>query len=349
MTQRQHQITQPSRKPALLIYTKGVSLIELMITLLIGLVLIGGVIQVYISNFHATRTISGLSSQQENTRIALHVVTSAIQLAGHYGSVNNSDISTLGTLGLTGIGGCDEAWLTDVSMPIQGFEGGSAISNVVNFPSNCIPTSQYVPNSDIIVVRYGSPTQLTALTNLKTNKVYLRTAASQGLTGGEILTGSSKDSSHLGNGLDGVGIYNYEYKADIFFLRPCSALNDSSCTDGINTLVRYRFDGLTLTADTIAEHVEQFQIAYGEDTDNNNVADSWNGASSVINWNNVISTKINLIIRSEQINNQHNDNNTYAMVSDYTFTPSDDKQRYHRKLISKAVPLRNIRYASGGG
>lgn len=331
-----------------LTHAKGVSLIELMVALLMGLVLIGGVIQVYISNFNATRTISGFSSQQENSRIALHVITNAIQLAGHYGSVDSSDISTLGTLGITGIGNCNQTWLTDVSKPIQGFEGASAISGVSNFPSNCIPASQYVANSDIVVVRYGSPIELTALANLDTNKIYLRTAASSGLTGGEILTGSSKDSSQLGNGVDGVGIYNYGYKADVFFLRPCSALNGTNCTDGISTLVRYRFDGLTLTVDAIAEGVEQFQIAYGEDTDNDKVADNWNGASNVVSWGRVISTKINLIVRSEQVDGQHDDSNTYTMVSNHTFTPDTKQKKYHRKLVYKAVQLRNIRYASGG-
>ena len=329
-----------------LYHSKGVSLIELMIALLIGLILIGGVIQVYISNYQATRTISGFSSQQENSRIALHVLTRAIQMAGHYGSIANSDISILGTLNLTGIGGCDQAWLVDVSKPIQGFEGASDSASVSNLPSNCIPSDQYVANSDILVVRYGSTTELTAISDLNANKIYLRTSAGSGLSGGEILKGSSKNATQLGAGVDGVGIYNYEYKADVFFLRPCSALNGSSCSDGINTLVRYRISGLNLTAEAIAEGVEQFQVEYGEDTDNDKIADNWNGASGVSNWSNVVSTKINLLIRSEQIDGQVNDTNNYEMVSGFTFTPNSEQKKYHRKLFSKAVQLRNMRNAS---
>lgn len=331
---------------------RGVSLIELLIGLLIGLVLLGGVIQVYISNYQATRTISGFSAQQENSRVASHFLTQSLRLAGHYGSLKSSEINILGSIGISGVGNCNESWILDVDTPIRGYEGASSVAGVSQFPSNCIPNTSYVADSDILVLRYGSPTELTALSDLSSNKIYLRAAAFGGSLGGEILLGSNATNSQVGSVADldvdghldaeGAGIYNYEYKTEVFFLRPCSELNGTQCNDGISTLVKYHLSETDFKIDAIAEGVEQFQIEYGEDTDNDKIANNWLSASNVSNWKNIMAVKIDLMIRSDQVDNLSNDTTTYNLVSGFNFTPSTTEKKYQRKLYSRVVQLRNL-------
>ncbi|KGP31306.1 hypothetical protein NY67_01610 [Xanthomonas citri pv. fuscans] len=67
----------------------GVSLIELMIAMVIGLVLLLGVIQVFSASRTAAQLSEGASRAQENGRFALDYLARDIRMAGHFGCVND--------------------------------------------------------------------------------------------------------------------------------------------------------------------------------------------------------------------------------------------------------------------
>lgn len=320
-------------------------MVELLIAMVVGLFLLAGVVQVYVSNHKATRVISGFSAQQENARVALGSITQSLRLAGHYGGIAPDEINVLGSLSITGIGSCNHSWITNTSQPIQGYEGASAIGSVTNFPSGCIDASHYVANSDILVVRYASPTTLTPISSLTGTKVYLRsalTALTGGIVGGEILLGSDASLTQVGSGSDGVGIYNYEYKTDVFYLRPCSEVNCSSCSDGVQSLVKISIDGTAFTEEIIAEGVEQFQVEYGVDTGSDYVADIYNTATSITDWRRVVSARFSLVVRNDQVDLGYADSTTYSLAGGHDYTPAAGVNSYRRKSFTKVVQLRNM-------
>ena len=53
---------------------RGFSLVELMIALVLGLMVIGGVTSVFLSNKQSFRTNTALSQVQENSRIAFELM-----------------------------------------------------------------------------------------------------------------------------------------------------------------------------------------------------------------------------------------------------------------------------------
>ncbi|CAG7857594.1 hypothetical protein MCAMS1_02479 [biofilm metagenome] len=63
----------------------GLTLIEIMIALLLGLFLIGGIIQVFITNKQSYRLMEAQSRLQENGRFALELLNHDIRLAGYVG------------------------------------------------------------------------------------------------------------------------------------------------------------------------------------------------------------------------------------------------------------------------
>ncbi len=67
---------------------KGFSLIELMIAMTLGLLLMTGVVQIFLSSKQAYSTVSGSSETLDNGRLALHFVSSSIGKAGYWGDVN---------------------------------------------------------------------------------------------------------------------------------------------------------------------------------------------------------------------------------------------------------------------
>ncbi len=330
----------------------GISLIELLVSMGVGIILLNAIIQVYASNHRATQTISGFSTLQENSRVSISQITRSLRLAGHYGGVEPNQIEVLSGLSITGVGDCNHDWITDISQSIVGYEGATNAGAISDLPSNCIPSGHYVEDSDVLAIRYASPSGAAPVSGLNSTKVYMRTSIGGGIQGGELLLGADIGSTNLGGGADNVGVYNYAYKTELFFLRPCSELNGSACDDGIPTLVKYTLDGSTFTLEAIAEGVEQFQIEYGVDLvdfsegssqpGNDYVADSYVLASDVDDWREVVSARFSLVIRSEHKDSSTQDLSTYDLAGEFEYTPTSDLQQYSRKAFTKVVQLRNM-------
>jgi len=72
----------------------GISLIEIMIALLIGLFLLGGILQMFSASQQTYRMQSNLARLQENGRFALDFLARDIRMAGYWGCLSglNTDI-----------------------------------------------------------------------------------------------------------------------------------------------------------------------------------------------------------------------------------------------------------------
>lgn len=68
---------------------RGVSLVELMVAMVLGLVLMLGVIQIFSASQAASRLAEGASRVQENARFALDFLERDLRMAGHMGCVND--------------------------------------------------------------------------------------------------------------------------------------------------------------------------------------------------------------------------------------------------------------------
>lgn len=69
----------------------GISLIEIMIALVIGLILIAGIAQIYISNKQAYRLQESISYVNNNARFALFFLQEAVTAAGYKGNPAEAD------------------------------------------------------------------------------------------------------------------------------------------------------------------------------------------------------------------------------------------------------------------
>lgn len=79
--------------------SRGVSLIELMVALLIGAVLVLGLVQVFSASRTAYQLSEGMSRVQENARFAMDYLQRDIRMAGHFGCVNDqSHLQTAGAM-----------------------------------------------------------------------------------------------------------------------------------------------------------------------------------------------------------------------------------------------------------
>lgn len=154
----------------------GVSLIEMMVAMVIGLILLLGVIQIFMASRAASRLSEGAARTQENARFALDFLERDIRMAGHMGCVNDqAHVVKAGDsirVNIAGITRGDGSPL-DFSVPIQGYEaagtapgdeltiGGTwqAAGSTPTAIQNLSPAP--ILGSDILVMRYltseGSP------------------------------------------------------------------------------------------------------------------------------------------------------------------------------------------------
>ena len=76
---------------------RGFTLIELMIAMLIGVFLMGGVIQIFLSAKQAYRLQENLSRLQENGRFAMDFITKDVRMAGFAGCASKISVNNIAT------------------------------------------------------------------------------------------------------------------------------------------------------------------------------------------------------------------------------------------------------------
>lgn len=150
----------------------GLSLVELMVAMLIGIILVLGMVQVFAASRAAYSLSEGMGRVQENGRFALDFLQRDIRMAGHFGCVNdqahmrNAPVSLATTFAAhPGL---------DFLSSIQGYEAnGTAPGDELDIPDvlatggndydPALPaeiaaaTANRVDGSDILVLRFLAP------------------------------------------------------------------------------------------------------------------------------------------------------------------------------------------------
>ncbi|MET4614597.1 type IV pilus assembly protein PilW [Stenotrophomonas sp. 2619] len=152
----------------------GMSLVELMIAMVIGLIVMLGVVQVFSASRAAYRLSEGLARVQENSRFAMDSLQRELRMAGHFGCVNDQahSLQAPGSLRTTLNITANPA--LDFTHSIQGYEatntepnqavtlsatpstGGTAYSPAL--PADLADAiKNRVDGSDIVALRYLMP------------------------------------------------------------------------------------------------------------------------------------------------------------------------------------------------
>ncbi|QBL10201.1 prepilin-type N-terminal cleavage/methylation domain-containing protein [Rheinheimera sp. D18] len=127
---------------------QGLTLVELMIAMVLGLVLIGGVTGVFIANQTTYRVNEALSSMQENARIAFQLMAHDIRSAGFSGCTNNGSVSNV-------LNNAGTAWWANWQANQAGILGYTA----ANVPT-ALGSPAPVNNSEAIQLMFGGGTSV---------------------------------------------------------------------------------------------------------------------------------------------------------------------------------------------
>ncbi|MFV1973438.1 MAG: PilW family protein [Thiohalobacterales bacterium] len=326
----------------------GFSLVELMISMVITLILLGGIGQVFLSSKKSFTIQDSLGRQQENGRFAINMVAADLRRAGYWGgNAQIEDIS--GSLGIVADNGTcptnsgDTSWGRMIDRRITGLNDTSA-------GYACIPTSSTTGKylrGDVLTVRFTAPWIIggTTTPSFEANRLYLRSD----LFRGRIFQGSNEGDPE--NAISTPASFS-ERESEL--LARAYYIGDSGrrCGNGdvIPSLFRQTLGSNgTPVAEEIAYGVDHFQLRYGVDTDGDDSVDQYfdagdGGLDSTAEWQQVIAARVWILTRAEcpETGFTHPDNTDYDM-GDMNYDPADTPDfGYRRQLFQVTVKLRNL-------
>lgn len=165
-------------------FQKGLTLVELMVALVLGMLLITGVISIFITSKQGYANQDATSQLQENARFSLEMMSREIRMAG-YGGCSDA-ISVANTLdGYSGMADGFENGL-------QGYEGDASNST---FPASL---SAALPNTDAIIIHSVDGNGELSVTEHKPKSATIKLSEAHSIKPGAILILVDANCSNMG-------------------------------------------------------------------------------------------------------------------------------------------------------
>ncbi len=261
------------RLSAAFISQRGLSLVEVMVALVVGMILTAGLIQAFQSHKLSHQANQGFSMLQENSRFSMDMIGRYLRLAGYRDASPNT---------------LEEDFPTSINGTLMASVPAGRVINGVNGSSG---------TPDSITIRYL----------------------------GSVL-GTSDNC--LGSTLVAGQVTNVR-----FFIQNKKLICKAEILD-VNT-------GAVVSAaaeEILADGVDDMQILYGLDDDNNGSANRYRDASGVTDWQDVVSVRVVLLFNTV-IAVETSDIEQKFVLAGTNSGPYKDRLR--RRVVGVTVALRN--------
>lgn len=281
---------------------RGLTLLEILVALTVGLVVIGGTIQIYVSSSQTYRVQESLSRIQEGGRYAMEVLNREIRMAGFTGCKRDNRVANVlnnaGTvwwsdfpnMSLRGYAGDDDdfpasSFGSSAGDRINGTEaivivgGGGQNYFISDSPPHTPDSAQFklhdlhnLVNGDIVMVCDQTQTSIMQITNVNQNNV---TVVHN--TGGSVSPGNC--TKYLGSPVDcgASPVVATEHafgspESTMIDFNPMAFYIGVSTSGNSTSLFRSRLrntsGNVAPAAQELIEHVEDMRILYGMDNNN---------------------------------------------------------------------------------
>jgi type IV pilus assembly protein PilW len=353
---------------------RGLSLVELMVALLIGLILTAGVIQIFVGSSQTYRMNEGMSRVQENLRFGMEVLQRDIRMAGFAGCSNNIrnhlDQGGAGYLGSLMSGIAVVGWEYPGTAPGDDYSLGGGAANWVSSSPDPLPVANALPGSDILVISRAERLPIVLSGNPSSNvsnanNQVVSTVGASGVAQGTIVmvvnescaagdlwqntnqanaTGLAKGASsnaEPGNENPPAQFIGHPYNPNASVYSWASvAYYIGAGASGEPALFQQRINtggGVGQTLELV-EGVENMQILYGVDDDGNRRVNRYLTAAAVPDWNDVISVRLSLLLRTPAQANSEMDTREYTLLGTVV-DPQDDRRI--RQVSTTTIGIRN--------
>lgn len=280
---------------------RGLSLVELMVAMTIGLLLTAGIGYFYLGSSQTFRAVDDLSRIQESYRYALDFVGTDIRQAGYAGCANVSAIPPPGTAGaLLAPAG------SFLAQAIQGYAAPAAWPNwgVIGNP---VPAN-FVPNTDVIRIMRADTLGTNVTATMAANNAPISIANNPGgiaplhrfliadcthadVTAATAVGGTTSLTPHGLQKPYGVGAEVFPLLEIVYFIGTNPAGNPALYRRVL------RHGEIPGAAEELVQNVENMVLRYGVDNNNDYAVDAYVAANAVANWRQVVAVRLNLVFR----------------------------------------------------
>jgi type IV pilus assembly protein PilW len=327
---------------------RGLSLVELMVALSIGLFLLAGAVTVFGKTRDLYRTNDAAARLQETARYAMSTIEADLRMANYWGLMSRADLVENGpALNLASLPDVDPGYTLPADL--GGF--AAAINScgamwAVKLPAYveasddaygfaCAEFGTAVPGSDQLTVRRASTQVITAgALGASNNQIKIQTSRVQGT----LFSGTALPGGYAPGLSETRALVAHGYYVD----------QDSELRPGLPSLRRKQLDfvgGAPAIVDReIVPGVEDLQVEFGVDLDADQNADYFvQPAAAIPAGDEIVAVRVWVLARAEQPELGFTDGRTYDYASRTgaaAYAPADG---FRRLLVSKTIALRNTR------
>jgi type IV pilus assembly protein PilW len=344
-------------KQSILGKQKGLSIIELLVAMAVGLILTLGISQIFASNSETMKIQNELARVQEDSRIAIELLSREIRNADYWGCAGslsddlminhlNPGDPTIYGFGKGIEGRNDVSAATATALGISNVKIGTDIiiyrgSSTFN---SLKPTSHNLANANLSVSNDITGTiqsgDLIAISDCGAGDIFQATPnTNANKIGHNTGNGVSPGNRHMGGLFDGCPGNNGHCLSKLY---DSSASIMKAYTQMF--YIGYGVDGepsLFMKRDAangveLIENIDNLQFLYGEDTDSDGKVNVYRNSSNVAEFDNVISVRIGFVFKT---NSEIGSKKGKYTVLDKTDFAVNDK--YLRRVYVQTVAIRN--------
>jgi type IV pilus assembly protein PilW len=324
----------------------GLTLIEIMIAMTLGLVLIGGVIQLFLTSKQTFRMNAAMAVVQESGRYALDAIARDLRMAGFQGCADPGSVSSesavkndspTASLLQTALSGSEGSAVSD-SLSVQ-FASGDAAKLASNTdPVNAEIVIQSNPDAiaanEVVMVADCTTAHLVRITSVDVG------ASDVTLTYGA----GENDLGKLSKAYAPASTQIMRFNSVTYSVGPTGRTNGRG--EAISALFR---QGLNDAAPVeLVEGVENMQIQYGERLANGSMR-YLDADDAGLDMSQVESVRIGLLLVEEKASSSQVDNKTYVLAGTSVAPEGSTEPVTHavdqrlRRAFNTTVSLRNRR------
>lgn len=327
----------------------GLSLIEMMVSLTLGLIVLSGVLVVFVNSSAARNEVERTTRQIENGRYASLLLSEDLRMAGFYGQLDpTTAVATPGAMPTDPCSLTVADWNTWLPIHLQGYDA-TALTSV-----NCALTD-YKSGTDMLVIRRartctadatscapavtaGTPYVQVSLCATQATKYVLGLYPTSGTAPFDMQT-KTCDAAALAD--------KSEYYVHIYYIGTDNGRGDSVPTLKRLELVRDPLNTASAKWETVplVEGIENLQFVYGVDTNNDGVPDEYvANPITAARWMNVVTTQFFVLARNLETSPSYSDGKTYTLGKDSTgaaITVGPFNDGYRRHVYSSLVRIMN--------
>ena len=326
--------------------TKGFSLVELMVAMVLGVIVIGGAISVYLASKRSLTEVEQVASLSENGRFALQLIGYSARHIGFYGGASPGDIRSDG-LGAVAGDCTDDAAAYDTDNSFFAIRATRAEVR------GCITDA--MPYTDVLVIKgvatsplYDADPEDPAAPRdgaisfppgeWSSQQTYVITNSESG-----ILLDGADTPPDVGEGSTFALAAAWPYRLQIYYIR------DGATPTLSRKVLAWDADteSMSIQTEDLVQGVENMRFRFGYDSKGDGEVHTLANLTDVTiadAWNQVTSLQVFLLLASDVIDPSYTNEKTYQL-GDISIDEGDSVRRI---LLHSNITLRNQRLALRG-